>query len=73
MCEFRTKILAFYRRLWLAAPPLFRSYFADIQGEKIFSWSSSLRKVRSISEIGVDSLVYFTVDEQRKGKKQNET
>ena len=36
MCEFRTKIPAFYRRLWLAAP-LFGSYFADIQGEKIFS------------------------------------
>ena len=48
---------------------LFRSYFADIQGEKIFSQISSLRKVRSISKIGVDSFVYFTVDEQRKGKK----
>ena len=72
MCEFCTKIPAFYRRLWLAAP-LFGSYFADIQGEKIFSWSSSLRKVRSISEIGVDSFVYFTVDKQREGKKQNET
>ena len=69
MCEFCTKIPAFYRRLWLAAP-LFRSYyFADIQGEKIFSQISSLRKVRSISKIGVDSFVYFTVDEQRKGKK----
>ena len=51
MCEFRTKILAFYRRLWLAAP-LFGSYFADIQGEKIFSQISSLRKLRSISKIG---------------------
>ena len=60
-----TKIPAFYRRLWLAAP-LFRSYyFADIQGEKIFSQISSLRKLRSISKIGVDSFVYFTVDEQR--------
>ena len=69
MCEFCTKIPAFYRRLWLAAP-LFRSYyFADIQGEKIFSQISSLRKLRSISKIGVDSFVYFTVDEQRKGKK----
>ena len=68
MCEFRTKIPTFYRRLWLAAP-LFRSYFADIQGEKIFSQISSLRKLRSISKIGVDSFVYFTVDEQRKGKK----
>ena len=68
MCEFRTKIPAFYRRLWLAAP-LFGSYFADIQGEKIFSQISSLRKLRSISKIGVDSFVYFTVDEQRKGKK----
>ena len=69
MCEFCTKILAFYRRLWLAAL-LFRSYyFADIQGEKIFSQISSLRKLRSISKIGVDSFVYFTVDEQRKGKK----
>ena len=68
MCEFCTKIPAFYRRLWFAAP-LFRSYFADIQGEKIFSQISSLRKLRSISKIGVDSFVYFTVDEQRKGKK----
>ena len=69
MCEFCTKTPAFYRRLWLAAP-LFRSYyFADIQGEKIFSQISSLRKLRSISKIGVDSFVYFTVDEQRKGKK----
>ena len=68
MCKFRTKIPAFYRRLWLAAL-LFRSYFADIQGEKIFSQISSLRKLRSISKIGVDSFVYFTVDEQRKGKK----
>ena len=68
MCKFRTKIPAFYRRWWLAAP-LFGSYFADIQGEKIFSQISSLRKLRSISKIGVDSFVYFTVDEQRKGKK----
>ena len=68
MCKFRTKIPAFYRRLWLAAL-LFRSYFADIQGEKIFSQISSLRKVRSISKIGVDSFVYFTVTKQRKGKK----
>ena len=69
MCEFCTKIPAFYRRLWLAAP-LFRSYyFADIQGEKIFSQISSLRKLRSISKIGVDIFVYFTVDEQWKGKK----
>ena len=69
MCKFRTKIPAFYRRLWLAAP-LFRSYyFADIHGEKIFSQISSLRKLRSISKIGVDSFVYFTDDEQRKGKK----
>ena len=68
MCKFRTKIPAFYRRLWLAAR-LFRSYIADIQGEKIFSQISSLRKVRSISKIGVDSFVYFTVTKQRKGKK----
>ena len=69
MCKFRTKIPAFYRRLWLAAL-LFRSYyFADIHGEKIFSQISSLRKLRSISKIGVDSFVYFTDDEQRKGKK----
>ena len=72
MCEFRAKTPAFYRRMWLAAP-LFESYFADIQGEKIFSWSSSLRKVRSISEFGVDRFVYFIVDEQRMEKKQNET
>ena len=61
-----------FPRLWLAGP-LFGSYFADIQGEKIFSQSSSLRKVRCISEIGVDSFVYSTVDEDRKGKKQNAT
>ena len=71
MCEFRTKIPAFYRRLWLAAP-LFGSYFADIQGEKIFSQIPSLRKLRSISKVGVDSFGYFTVDEQRKGKKKTE-
>ena len=71
MCEFRTKIFAFYRHLWLAAPLFGSYYFADIQGEKIFSQISSLRKLRSISKIGVDSFVYFTqsVDEQRKGKK----
>ena len=71
MCEVCTKIPAFYRRLWLAAP-MFRSYFADIQGEKIFSQISSLRKLRSISKIGVDSFSYISLSmNSGKGKKNS--
>ena len=53
VCEFRAKILAFYRRLQLTAPLLFEC-FTNIQREKFFSKNFSRKKVKNISEIGVE-------------------
>ena len=53
VCEFRAKIPAFYRRFHLAAPSLCER-FTDFQREKFISKSFSRKKVKNISEIGVE-------------------